>query len=92
MMAALGAELAALLSWGLLALVEDPATLPESVRMLPGLLLLIALATGVLCLLLTPLAYRIRRVPPPGGVVVIAVAVGALPLVAVLLMQLLRGN
>jgi hypothetical protein len=91
MMATLGAELVSLVSYALIARAEDPATLPLALRMLPGLLQMTALVTGLLCLLLTPVAYKLRRVPPPGGVLVIAVAVGAFPLVTLLLMQLIRA-
>ena len=45
------------------------------------------LAVGLLCLLLTPLAYRIRTTPPPLGVTVIAAIVGASPLVVLLLIS-----
>lgn len=91
MMATLGAEVVSLVSYALIAQADDPTTLPLTLRMLPGLLQMTALVTGVLCLLLTPVAYKLRRVPPPGGVVVIAVAVGAFPLITLLLMQLLRA-
>lgn len=88
LMATLGAELASLAGRGLLALAEDPADVPGGVRMLPGLLLLVALVTGILCLLLTPVVYRVRSEPPPLGVTVIAALVGVSPLVALLLIQL----
>jgi len=91
MMATLGAELVSLVSYALIAQLDDPATLPPALRMLPGVLQMTALVTGVLCLLLTPVAYKLRRVPPPGGVLVIAVAIGAFPLIMLLLMQLLRA-
>jgi hypothetical protein len=46
-----------------------------------GALLLAALVTGILCLLLTPVIWRLRTVKPPLAIVVAAVVVGLAPLV-----------
>jgi hypothetical protein len=45
-----------------------------------GVFLFVALLTGFLCLLLTPLALKVRRTRPPGPVVVGAVLIGLSPL------------
>ena len=50
-------------------------------------LLLAALATGALCLGLTPLAWRLRSVKPPVGIVVIAVLVGIAPIVTLVVLS-----
>lgn len=56
-------------------------TASSSLRALPNLLLFTAAVTGIICLSLTPLVYRFRRVPPPTIVTVLAVTVSAIPLV-----------
>lgn len=88
MMATLGAEVSSLITWGLLAMAGNSEEIPATLRLLPGWLMAVALVTGVLCLLLTPLAYRFRKTPPPLGVTLIAAAVGASPLVYLLLSTL----
>jgi len=45
-----------------------------------GMLLAVALLTGVLCLLFTPLTYRVRRTPPPRSIAIAAVLIGLAPL------------
>lgn len=88
MMATLAAELASAAVWGLLQLAGKAEDLPAAVGLLPGLLMLIAVTTGILCLLLTPLAWHVRRQPPPLGVVVLAVVIGASPLLTLLVLRL----
>lgn len=87
LMVTLGAELSALAVWGVSAAAGDAEDLPVTLRLLPGWLLAVALITGLLCLLLTPLAYRLRAAPPPLGVTIIAFIVGASPLVVLLLIS-----
>src|SRR5205085_12207471 len=53
-----------------------------------GVLLFVAFATGLLCLALTPLAYRVRTIPPPRPVTVFAVAIGLAPLALAALLAL----
>ena len=45
-----------------------------------GVLLFVALATGALCLAFTPLAFRVRKSPPPRAIAIAAVLIGVLPL------------
>jgi hypothetical protein len=47
--------------------------------LLPGVMLFTALVTGAIGLVLTPLVLRLRHVPPPRGIVVAAVIIGASP-------------
>lgn len=49
----------------------------------PGLFLLVATVTAVLCLMLTPVVYRVRRDPPPRSIATTVVAVSLLPLAIV---------
>ena len=46
-----------------------------------GMLLFVALATGLLCLLFTPLAYRVRKTAPPRSIAVAAVLIGLSPII-----------
>jgi len=46
----------------------------------PDLFLLVATATGMLCLVLTPVVYRVRQDPPPRSIAALAVVAGLLPL------------
>ena len=55
---------------------------------LPGLMLLIAVVTGFICLLLTPLVYRFRRTPPPAAIQYVAVTASVLPILVVIMMLL----
>ncbi len=52
---------------------------PFPLNMLPGTLLLVSLVTGTFCLLLTPLAWRMRKVRPPGLLLLLAIVCGLLP-------------
>ncbi len=54
-----------------------------------GVLLFVALITGVVCLAFTPLVYRVRKVPPPGPITVGAVLIGLAPLVLLVILNLL---
>ncbi len=47
---------------------------------LPGMILFVAIITGIICLVLAPVVYRVRRVPPPRSVTIFAVAVGLTPM------------
>ena len=77
MMATLGAELVG----GLLRLAsflfDSAGASPVSFT---NLMLFTAGVTGLICLSLTPLVYRFRRVPPPTAVTLLAVTVSVLPL------------
>jgi hypothetical protein len=57
-----------------------------------GVLLLVALLTGVLCLGLTPLVYRVRRTRPPVAITAAAVLIGAAPMVTMILFFLLNAR
>jgi hypothetical protein len=70
---------------GLLSLVfpfRGPQTHPLLV--VAGMLLIVALATGVLCLGLTPLAYRVRSTHPPRAIAIAAVLIGLAPLLTLI--------
>ena len=48
-----------------------------------GMLLAVSSLTGVLCLLLTPVALRARQTQPPRPVVIAAVLIGLAPLIII---------
>lgn len=73
-------EVGALLSRTIVALTGAQGTL----LLLSNLLLLIAAVTGLLCLALTPLVLRWRRVPPPAKITQFAVVFSLLPIVTLL--------
>lgn len=57
---------------------------------LPTIAMAIALVSGCLCLVLTPIVYRVRKTPPPELITLVAVLIGAAPL-ATLLVAWLRS-
>ncbi len=81
--ATLGAEIVGGIS---LLLTADWDAGGESRSPLPGLMLFIAVVTGFICLLLTPLVYRFRRVPPPAPIQYVAVTASVLPILVVIMM------
>lgn len=69
----------------LIGLVRDDRGLAATFS---GYLMFAALIVGVISLLLLPAVFKLRRVPPPRGITVFAVVVGAAPIVLLLLAQL----
>ena len=59
---------------------------PGAIRLL-GVLFLIAVTSGCCNLLLLPLVYRLRQVPPPRLVTIWSCVIGVVPLVTVVLMR-----
>jgi len=55
-------------------------------RVVAGMMLLVALATGALCLVFTPLAYRVRQAPPPPIIAIAAVLIGLSPVVVLIVL------
>ena len=84
MVATLGAQV---VGAGVLVLLRFMADPPQSLQAFPGLMLFTAAITGLICILLTPLVYRFRRVPPPPGITTLAVTVSLLPLVIGVIMS-----
>lgn len=85
---------AALLVAGLVLLIPRASgmsrDLDRFLGFLPGLMMLIAAVTGILCLVLTVAVHRIRSDAPPKMITVIAVFVGVLPLATMLLVAMFR--
>jgi hypothetical protein len=55
-----------------------------------GVMLFVALSTGLLCLLFTPLAYRVRQIAPPRAIAVSAVLIGLSPIVMIIVVAIAR--
>lgn len=85
-----GAEAIAFAGWGWIAITGKQAEVPEQVRMIFGLLMLTSALTGVVCMLLIPAVYRLRRDPPPKAVTVFAVVASSIPILTMLLLAFSR--
>ena len=55
-----------------------------------GVLLFVALMTGIVCLVLTPLAYRVRKTAPPPAITVGAVMIGIAPILVLVLLRIFQ--
>ena len=77
------AQVVALATW-LLARAAAPAAGVNHLLPVPRTMLIVALLTGVLILLLTPLVYRVRKSRPPRAITVVAVGIAVGPLVTVI--------
>ena len=63
---------------------------PSLLAVLPGVMYFTSLATGALCLILTPLVLRVLREPPPRSIVWTAGIAGAAPYAYLLARAALR--
>lgn len=64
------------------AAVEDPQRHPLII--VPDMMRLVAVCTGILALILLPFVLRVRQTPPPRAIIIFSIIVGALPLTATL--------
>ena len=62
-------------------------SVPNLAKLTAGALLLAALVTGIVCLVLTPLVWRLRRIKPPLAIVAAAVLVGLALLVTLVFLR-----
>ena len=72
-----------------IARAVDPA---GPLRPLANLILFGGCVIGAVSLMLLPVVLRVRRLPPPLGLVVFAVLVGAAPIVGAVLLALESGD
>ena len=82
--ATLGAEVVG----GISLLLTADWNAVESRSPLPSLMLFIAVVTGFICLLLTPLVHRFRRTPPPVLIQYVAVTASVLPILVAIMTSL----
>mgnify|MGYP007059441581 CR=1 FL=1 len=88
--ATLIAQVLALIAWSLVsALVSD--TSPSLLLPLPGLLLFVAILSGLVCLILTAVVYKVRDIPPPRTVTAGALVISLTPYAALLALWLKQG-
>jgi hypothetical protein len=77
----LAAQVVALVMWLLARSAGIPAGRPNALYLVAATLVFVAMLTGLFVLGLTPVAYRVRKGRPPLGITVLAVVIGAAPLV-----------
>jgi hypothetical protein len=77
----LAAQIVALVMWLLARSAGIPLGKPNALYLVAATLVFVAMLTGFLVLGLTPVAYRVRKSPPPRAVAVLAVMIGTAPLV-----------
>lgn len=87
LLCSLAADLGGTACFGFARYWPAPAGQPPLMQMMATSLLLVALVTGVLCLALTPLVWRLRRVKPPLAIVLVAVLVGVAPIVTLVVLN-----
>jgi hypothetical protein len=90
-MATLAAEVIALLTLAILALGDEPAKAPLVARLVPGIMLTIAVLTGLAGLALNVATGRLRKTSPPRIVTVAATLINLSPLVAIGLLWLAQA-
>ena len=81
-MTALLCEVGFVLARAYVLLVDSAAS---RIAVLAGMLLFAAAVVGAISLALCAVVARMRREPTPGGVIAVAVVIGAIPLVAIVL-------
>ena len=91
MMATMFAELVAVAAYAAMLYYPGPVDKPHPLGLLSNTLFFVAILSGLLCLALTPLAYRIRRQKPPTMIIMAAVVAGALPLIVLVGRGLFRS-
>jgi hypothetical protein len=79
------AEFVALLARLYFYLQPEPPESMAPLALLPGIMLIIGLIAGGLCLLLTPLIYKIRKSPPPFPITVVVVLISLIPPITLVL-------
>ncbi len=64
--------------------LSNDAGRPNPMAALPGLLLFIALVTGILTVVLIPIVYRVRPTPPPSMVTIGSACIAVSPWIVIL--------
>jgi hypothetical protein len=82
MMATAAGDVLALLAAIIMPTIALQAEKPGLALALPQLLLFVAAVTGIVCVLLTPVVYKFRRVPPPPQITGFGLVVSVLPVLA----------
>jgi hypothetical protein len=77
------AQIVAAVTWLIARSAGLPANRPNALLLVVSTLMGVAILTGILILLVTPLVYRVRKSPPPTAVTFIALLIALLPLVTI---------
>lgn len=77
------AQVLALAMWLVARSAGIPAGQPNALAVIPGVMLMVAVFTGILALILTPITLRTRVAPPPRIITIAAVVIGVLPLIII---------
>lgn len=84
---AAGAEILAGIGYAVVIMGPTPGQV-HPLAPFPGLMLLIAVITGIVSLVLTPIVYLVQRGAIPRAITTVAMIVGLLPLVTITLLLL----
>jgi len=79
--ATFGAELMGVVVFLFVRFSNSPTESPAPLRNLPPLMLFTALIVGLISLVMVPVVYRFRRVPPPRSATIISVLIALLPII-----------
>jgi len=72
----------------LLVMMNDAS---ERLQVLSTTLLLVAFIAGGITVILTPVVSRLRRVPPPKAIVIVAYTMGVVPLATLVLIGMINS-
>jgi hypothetical protein len=86
-LATFGAEVAGVVVNTIVVITESA---PNWLRHVSEILFFVALMTGLMTLVMTPVCLKVRQVPPPRPITVLVVVVAAAPLL-VIVVQTMRG-
>lgn len=87
--ATFGAELMGVSVFLFLRFSSSATDAPAALRSLPPLMLFTALIVGLIALVMVPVVYQFRRVPPPRSATIISVLIASLPIILLALSFLL---
>jgi hypothetical protein len=85
----LTAQLVALATWLFARGAGIPAGRPNALLLVPTTLMMVALITGILLVIVTPVVYRVRRSRPPIAITIAALVIAIAPLFAIAVVALI---
>ena len=85
----LAAQLVALATWLVARAAGIPAGQPNALLLVPTTLMMVALLSGVLLIVVTPLAYRVRKSRPPTAITVVALMIAIAPIITVAVLAMM---
>jgi len=80
----------ALIASGVVLMIPVAEGRTHPLAFMPNLLIFVAGMTGLLCLVLTLVAHRVRATPPPRAITIAAALIGVAPLVTIAVLAI-RG-